>query len=219
MVIAATVALVRSLLTIQALATVTNLSHQLTPTILTGYLPMRTRVFNIIIVMMVIAATVALVWFMLTILAVVVPHGFMCSLSQISHHLPGRRLLLLHTLNNRSIKKQDIVATGVQRRNCASNKNSLLRLLFPSIYNKISCRRLTSHTKLSSLMVATMVILQYVHPMVLIDVVYQLSMATTFTFRMKQILIVDSHSAVLITRYPSSVCLANSHSSYIVTFL
>jgi hypothetical protein len=43
-------------------------SHQLVMlTIRTGYLPMRTRVFNIIIVMMVIAATVALVRSMLTI--------------------------------------------------------------------------------------------------------------------------------------------------------
>ena len=222
MVIAATVALVRSMLTIQAFPDVTIVSHQLMPTIPTAYLPMRTIALNIIIVMMVMAATVALVRSMLMILAfavnvlVVLPHGFMYLLSQISHHLSGRRLLLLHTFTNRSIKKQDIIATGVLRRNCASSKNSLLRLLFPSIYNKISCRHLTLHTKLLSLMVVTTVILQYVHPMVLIGIVYQLSVATTFTFRMKQILIVDSRSPVLITRYPSFACLANSHLSYIV---
>jgi len=57
------------MLTIQAFPDVTILSRQLMPTIPTGYLPMRTRVFNIIIVMMVIAATVALVRSMLTIQA------------------------------------------------------------------------------------------------------------------------------------------------------
>jgi hypothetical protein len=69
MVIAATVALVRSMLTIQAFPDVTIVSHQLMPTIPTGYLPMRTIALNIIIVMMVMAATVALVRSMLMILA------------------------------------------------------------------------------------------------------------------------------------------------------
>ena len=114
-------------------------SHELMPTIPTVVLAMRTIVFTIIIVMMMIAATVALFRSPLTITTLVskvlfiLPHGFMSLLSRLSLRLSGRRLPLLHTLSNRYTTKRDIVGAGVRRRNCASSKNCLPKLLFQQL--------------------------------------------------------------------------------------